>query len=563
MSAFSQDPNSDFRAGRRGGQARPSERTARQNEGSARNTRRTQVASSYDERHASIRANASAQQRRASREQSEYQRNRAQWERDAQRPPTRSARTARPIPDSVQGAQRSRRGAANNNAERSRRTRYDRDRRQAQQSQRGATGQAPSWYEPTNRNASRTPRAALDKSLSNSRWYSEGSSDVYVNNGPGSNRGGRHANRAAQRNKLPFFIGGALAVVLVGIFAFNIFAAPPAEEQSNEEQIAASEKALSPITFTVSFAGDCTLGTDSSFDQSTSFNAKYDSVSDPSWFFANVADIFAADDLTVANMEGTLTTATTRQDKTFAFKGPAEYASVLKQGNVDAASLANNHSHDYGDQSYTDTIAAMDAAGVPTFGYDRIHYQDVKGVKVALIGTYELAENMGIQDELKSNIQKAKEAGAQVTIVYFHWGMEKETVPNETQVQLGHIAVDAGADLVIGSHPHVIQGYEKYNGRYIVYSLGNFCFGGNSNPSDMDAMIFQQTFTVTGNDVATDDAINVIPISISSSSSYNNYQPTPAEGSEKERIQAKIDESTQEITSISAQVAQSSSQTAA
>ena len=200
---------------------------------------------------------------------------------------------------------------------------------------------------------------------------------------------------------------------------------------------------------------------------------------------------------------------------------------------------------------------------MPTFGYDRIHYQDVKGVKVALIGTYELAENMGIQDELKSNIQKAKEAGAQVTIVYFHWGMEKETVPNETQVQLGHIAVDAGADLVIGSHPHVIQGYEKYNGRYIVYSLGNFCFGGNSNPSDMDAMIFQQTFTVTGNDVATDDVINVIPISISSSSSYNNYQPTPAEGSEKERIQAKIDESTQEITSISAQVAQSSSQTAA
>lgn len=137
-------------------------------------------------------------------------------------------------------------------------------------------------------------------------------------------------------------------------------------------------------------------------------------------------------------------------------------------------------------------------------------------------------------------------------------GTEKETVPDETQIQLGHIAVDEGADLVIGSHPHVIQGYEKYNGRYIVYSLGNFCFGGNPNPSDKDCMIFQQTFTVTGNDVATDDNINVIPCSISSVSNSNNYQPTPATGDEKTRIEAKIKKSSDSIATLSNKVSQSS-----
>ena len=108
----------------------------------------------------------------------------------------------------------------------------------------------------------------------------------------------------------------------------------------------------------------------------------------------------------------------------------------------------------------------------------------------------------------------------------------------------------APTDLVVGSHPHVIQGWEVYQGRYIVYSLGNFCFGGNSNPSDKDCMLFQQTFTVTGDDVAKDDDVELIACSISSASGYNNYQPTPASGAEKERIDAKIQSSTNQIAAL-------------
>ena len=322
---------------------------------------------------------------------------------------------------------------------------------------------------------------------------------------------------------------------------------------SNDDDavLAASDKAVEAQTITLTFAGDCTLGTDENFDRSTSFNAKYDAVGDPSYFFANVADIFAADDATIVNMEGTLTHSTTRADKTFAFKADPEYAQILVEGNVEAASLANNHSHDYGEQSYTDTIEAVEAAGIPTFGYDRIAYLDVKGVKVALIGTYELAEGIGIKDEMLRNIAAAKDADAQVIVVYFHWGTERETVPDSVQMELGHAAIDAGATLVVGSHPHVIQGIEEYNGHQIVYSLGNFCFGGNKNPSDKDCMIFQATFTVQGNHVTT-DSTEVIPCSISSVSSGNNYQPTPATGEEKERIAAKIQRSSEAIAQMAA-----------
>ena len=364
------------------------------------------------------------------------------------------------------------------------------------------------------------------------------------------------ASRALARPpRSPYPLAIAIVIALLAItavaFAINSCTSSASSNADGNTTLAASDRAATAQTITLSFAGDCTLGTDENFDRSTSFTAKYDAVDDPAYFFANVADIFANDDATIVNMEGTLTDSTTRADKTFAFKAPASYAQILKAGNVDAASLANNHSRDYGEQSYTDTIEAVEAVGIPTFGYDRIAYLDVKGVKVALIGTYELAEGIGIKDEMVNNINTAKEAGAQIIAVFTHWGTERETVPDAVQMELGHAAIDAGATLVVGSHPHVIQGLENYNGHTIVYSLGNFCFGGNKNPSDKDCMIVQQTFTVQGDNVTIDDT-NVIPCSISSVSSSNNYQPTPATGDEKERIEAKIQRSSDAIAQMAA-----------
>ena len=95
---------------------------------------------------------------------------------------------------------------------------------------------------------------------------------------------------------------------------------------------------------------------------------------------------------------------------------------------------------------------------------------------------------------------------------------------------------------MVGHHPHVLQGIEEYNGKNIVYSLGNFCFGGNRNPLDKDTMIFQQTFTFANGELVQDNVKNIIPCSLSSVKEYNDYQPTILEGSESERVLQKIQE---------------------
>ena len=312
--------------------------------------------------------------------------------------------------------------------------------------------------------------------------------------------------------------------------------------KDSQEETTTPEPTAEPVSITVSMVGDCTLGTDVNFDQSTSFDAFYQMKNDPGYFFQNVKDIFTADDLTVANMEGTLTTSNDRQQKTFAFKGNPSYTEILTQGGVEATNLANNHSHDYGDQSYEDTIQYLEADGITTFGYDRTAVMDVKGIKVGLIGIYELKDGLGRQQQVIDTIREVKDQGAQVINVSFHWGTEKSNIPDDIQKTLAHLAIDQGADLVVGHHPHVLQGIEKYQGKNIVYSLGNFCFGGNKNPSDKDTMIFQQTFTVENGELVEDDVTNIIPCSLSSESGYNNYQPMVLEGSEKERVLQKIEE---------------------
>ena len=269
-------------------------------------------------------------------------------------------------------------------------------------------------------------------------------------------------------------------------------------DSESSDTVSTKSKHDTPVTLTINVVGDCTLGTDEAFDYSTSLNAYFENYG-KEYFLQNVKSIFEADDLTIANNEGTFTDSSSRVD-------------------------------------------ALDAQGIVHFGYDETAVMDIKGVKVGLVGIYELYDHLEREQQLKDNIAKVKEDGAELIIVIFHWGNEKETVPDSNQTTLGHLAIDLGADLVCGHHPHVLQGIEEYKGKNIVYSLGNFCFGGNSAPSDMDSMIFQQTFTISNDGVKADNVTNIIPCSISSAYGYNNYQPTPAEGDEKTRIMEKIQE---------------------
>ena len=343
--------------------------------------------------------------------------------------------------------------------------------------------------------------------------------------------------------------GAAVLVLLVILLARSFAGKGDATTVSNDQPDTLEAESASaqpetqrfsePVSLTVSMAGDCTLGKDEAFNYGTSLNAYYDMYG-PTYFFQNVKSIFDADDLTVVNFEGTLTDSTERNGETFAFKAPAEYAEIITDGGVEAVNVANNHSHDYGDQGFADTKENLKNAGLITFGYNETALVDVKGVKVGLVGIYELHDHLEREYQLRVNIQKVQAEGADLVFVIFHWGNEKDTVPDENQVTLAKLAIDNGADLVVGHHAHVLQGVTTYKGKTIAYGLGNFCFGGNSSPSDMDTMIFQQTFTLGTDGSVTSEEPNLIPCRISSDYSINNYQPTPATGDEADRILQKI-----------------------
>lgn len=391
--------------------------------------------------------------------------------------------------------------------------------------------------DPRNRSAATRKRELYKKS----RYYQESRQKLYIAGGIGA-----------------FIL--VFILILAGIRGCSNYRNSKAAEKaaaqdavsmnvnSETSSEAADTVVMDPVSLTLSVVGDCTLGTDETFDYDTSLNAYYENYGS-AYFLQNVKSIFSQDDLTIANFEGTLTESDAREDKTFAFKGPASFTSILTDGSVEAVNTANNHSHDYGDQSYEDTMTALDAAGIVHFGYDETAVMDVKGIKVGMVGIYELKDHLEREQQLKDNIAKVKADGAQLIVVIFHWGNETETVPDSNQTTLGRLAIDEGADLVCGHHPHVLQGIETYKGKNIIYSLGNFCFGGNSSPSDMDTMIYQQTFTITSEGVQADNVTNVIPCSISSAAyeGYNNYQPTPAEGDEAARILAKINERSADI----------------
>ncbi len=289
---------------------------------------------------------------------------------------------------------------------------------------------------------------------------------------------------------------------------------------------------------TISCAGDVTLGTDVNFGGYTMPELMADKNNDYSYLFSNVKEIFENDDLTIVNFEGTLTDRGVRQDKTFAFKADPEYVQALSAGSIEAVTLANNHSSDYGEESAEDTKKYLEDAGIIWFENENAAVTEVNGVKVGLVGIYELDGSAA--ETLPIAMQDVKDKGAELIIVEAHWGVEGENTPTQSQIDLAHEAVDLGADLVIGHHPHVLQGVEKYNKKYIVYSMGNFCFGGNQNPSDKDTMIFRQTFSVRDGMVGTDDDYEIIPCSISSTSSYNDYCPTPLEGDAAARVAEKI-----------------------
>ena len=312
-------------------------------------------------------------------------------------------------------------------------------------------------------------------------------------------------------------------------------------EINQESKIQQEEK---NVEITISVAGDFTLGNYLPTDEYNTFDdvfrkqgANYD------YFLTNVKDIFKADDLTFVNLEGPLTNANEKKDKPFPFRGDPSYVKILTSGGVDVVHVANNHSHDYFEQGHQDTLQALDQAGIGYCGYGHKYITEIRGIKVGVLGYKAWAKSAGLTKILEDEIAYMKER-TDLLIVSFHWGEERTYYPNEIQKYYGHKAIDLGVDLVVGHHPHVIQGIEQYKDRYIVYSLGNFCYGGHRNPPDKDTFVFQQTFVFDKQKqwLVKESNSNIIPCRISSVLDRNNYQPTPLEGTEKVKLINRMEE---------------------
>lgn len=326
----------------------------------------------------------------------------------------------------------------------------------------------------------------------------------------------------------------------------EVTAAPTTEPTATPTQAPTPTPEPTSVSITLTAVGDCTIGGDMNGSSEERFA---DMVSDGAggidydYCFKNVKSIFESDDITLVNLEVVLTDSSNylkRDDKIFIMRGRPDYVNMLTGSSVEVCNIANNHMTDFGDWGIDETEKLLDENGLGYCGYGRTYLTEVKGVKLGFVGVNYWTTK---EDEMRQTITDMREK-CDILIVSMHWGNELAEYPTDYQEKWGHIAVDLGADVVIGHHPHVVQGIENYKGVNIVYSLGNFCFGGKKNPTDKDTFIYQTTFTVSPDGQLESTDFTVIPCKITSvaDESSNNYQPTPVtDEKEAKKILEKIE----------------------
>ena len=311
-------------------------------------------------------------------------------------------------------------------------------------------------------------------------------------------------------------------------------------ELPDGEERFVQEDSLGNTIITITCTGDLTIGGDNYHKKGKKFyeELRKKNGDNINFTMANVRDIFKDDTLTLVNFEGTFTETTYVPDKKkgndFLFNIAPSYVNVLTDNSIEAVSLENNHVMDHGDEGYTDTKNTLRNAGVIYSNSEEIGVFNAGDIQIAMlsylcIDRYDkpVGGYNNLYDKVAADIAATKEKYPLV-IVSFHWGIEKYYRPTDNQLKMGRLAVDSGADLVIGHHSHRINPIELYNGVYICYSLGNFCFSGNDKPDDMNSYIFQNRFLVDRKTrEITNKGFRIIPIRITSLKDRNNYTPTP------------------------------------
>ena len=335
--------------------------------------------------------------------------------------------------------------------------------------------------------------------------------------------------------------GAALLLLLALLLALPPLSPAAAEEGHDVRRI------------TLSAVGDCTLGRCHKMIYYESWDHLYDKYGSD-YFLQHVAEVFQNDDLTIANLEGVLSESAPRQKSFFRQKtglpdkkeychlGRPEYLEALTGGGVDVVSFANNHNIDYGLQGFTDTLDACAAYGMHVAYYDTVVRCEIQGLTVGVLSVdASYCSREVTEGYLRAGMAELNR-DCDLIAVCMHWGSNYEKAASREQIELGHLCVELGADVVFGCHAHILQGVERYKGRYIFYSLGNFTYGGRPKPKDVQTMIAQQTFTFVDGELQLDDAVQLIPCWMSGRKDINDYSPVIQTGSEAKKILKRINE---------------------
>jgi len=305
----------------------------------------------------------------------------------------------------------------------------------------------------------------------------------------------------------------ALQMALTGTLPAEPPQPTPAAEETN-------------TTITMTFAGDMLIASLLDKTAAGNFNS-YAAGNPPSYFLEEAAPVFQADDFTLVNLENTLSDrALAPRDKgegtAYWYKSKTANTEILTSSGVEAVSLVNNHTHDYGNPGFRDTVKAVEAAGLAYGTESNTVFYEKDGFRVAVIcaGLWSEGGAGAILRRLE-----AAEGESDFQIVFFHGGEEGVHTPEAWKMRAARRLADAGADVVLGGHPHVLQPMEVYNGVDIVYSLGNFCFGGNRYPENRTAL-YQLTLTVDKERQAVKKESRLIPFYVYTGE-WNNYRPSP------------------------------------
>ena len=310
--------------------------------------------------------------------------------------------------------------------------------------------------------------------------------------------------------------GSPLTVQAAAPKEITVSARPAPESPAGEEE----ESCL------LSVVGDCTLGSDARF-----YGVKHSFIDvigeDYDYPFRNVVSYFQDDDCTFVNLETVLKDeGSIIKEGGFAFRGPTAYTEILTGSSVEAVTIANNHIRDYGVQGMESTRKALEEAELPYVEQDTYRIITTeRGLKIGLYGGFFQVDVKKVEQA----VAEMKRQGAELIVMAIHWGIEGYYRPNSEQEQLAHQLIDLGVNIVYGSHPHVLQRVEEYNGGIIYYSLANFSFGGNHFPRDMDTVILRQQVLRQKDGTVVLGTLTPIPACVSSQRPQNDFQPTPYE----------------------------------